>query len=91
MVRAGSKTVSAITPDCGVGRGNGFEQEIENPIFGPFGGVGVEQRVHAQESNDLRGNVQGRRVQRTARTTTRGPKRANKGEPRLPERPQGLL
>ena len=91
MVRAGSKTVSAITPDCGVGRGNGFEQEIENPIFGPFGGVGVEQRVHALESNDFRGNVQGRRVQRTAQTTTRGPKRANKGETRLSERPQGLL
>ena len=43
MVGAGSETVSAITLDCGVGRGNGFGQEMGNPIFGPFGGVDAER------------------------------------------------
>ena len=41
MDGAGSKTVFAITFDRAAGRGNGFGQEMGNPIFGPFGGVGA--------------------------------------------------
>ena len=49
MDGAGSKTVFAITFDRAAGRGNGFGQEMGNPIYGPFGGVGAGGRKHANE------------------------------------------
>ena len=90
MVGAGSETVSAITFDCGVGRGNGFGQEMGNPIFGPIGGVGAGRQKHAHVGNDLRVNVQGRGAQADKTDELRGPKRANKDDSRLPERPRGV-
>ena len=70
MDGAGSKTVFAITFDRAAGRGNGFGQEMGNPIFGPFGGVGAGGREHAHEYNNLRVNMQGREGRRTTHSSS---------------------
>ena len=85
--RAGPKTVFAVTCDGGVGRGNGFGQEMENPIFGPFGGVGAGNRPPARENEHSRGTGQGGGVHRATQTSSEvraGPTKANRDSPRGP-------
>ena len=85
MDGAGSKTVFAITFDRAAGRGNGFGQEMGNPIFGPFGGVGAGGSRACARVKQLEGEHAGARG---AADNTFELRVTRKGQPRRTETPQ---